>query len=96
MDVLETIGRTLARPQYFIVMVVAVVLIGIGLYAIYNSFMPPLEPGDTPNTARLIGLGVISVGVLIGYIGRRSYKLIRKHGRYARMAGVFDIIDLLK
>lgn len=87
MDTAGNIGRLLATPQYWLGMFVAVFLIGVGIYAI-------IKP--RPGHSILYGGGFVASGVLIGVLARRWYYLVMNNNSYARVAGVMDVLNILK
>ena len=87
MDGFASIGRALATPQYYLTVVVCLILIGFGIYLLVKK-TPPKQYG--------LGFGMIGFGALLIFIAHRSRNLIRTNSRYAGIVGLSDVFNFLK
>ena len=99
MDVFEDIGRMFATPQYWLTTILALIMIGFGIYMLARPAQTPTRENPHPmpeTTQKLTGAGLVGGGLLFAFIARRWRNLVRTNPRYARMAGVLDILNFLK
>jgi hypothetical protein len=84
MDGFARIGTALAKPQYYLTMFVAAILIIGGIWMIYKGY------------PTLWKYGMIVTGLIIGYLGHARYVLINSSPRYAGIFGAMDIFSLFR
>jgi hypothetical protein len=87
MDGFASIGRAFATPQYYLTVVVSLILIGFGIYLLVKK-TPPKQYG--------LGAGMMGFGALLIFIAHRSRNLIRTNSRYARIAGLGDVFNFFR
>jgi hypothetical protein len=94
MDVFGNIGTALATPQYYLSLFIAFILIAIGIWILVVAFTKP-QPRNATNPY-LSGGGLVAFGLLIAFLSRRWRNLVRTNPRYARVAGIMDVLNMTR
>jgi O-antigen/teichoic acid export membrane protein len=76
-------------------MFIAIVIVAVGIWILVVAFTKPKPPHDTSNSY-VWGGGLITFGVLLAFLARRWRNLVRTNPRYARIAGIMDVLKMTR